>query len=93
MKVNVSFFGLYLWELFQTCDFEWSLVTRRRKFQWPLVSPYLTLLHAPLSHLYVLIIECVVLFLEISAVDPTVLGLTARFQFSSSYVVIACCGP
>lgn len=41
MKVNVSFFGLYLWELFQTCDFEWSLVTRRRKFQWPLIFFFL----------------------------------------------------
>ncbi|THH18566.1 hypothetical protein EW146_g2440 [Bondarzewia mesenterica] len=35
-KVNVAFFGLYIWELFQTSDFEWSLFTGRRKFKWPL---------------------------------------------------------
>ncbi|KAL4241275.1 hypothetical protein ABKN59_000226 [Abortiporus biennis] len=31
------FFGLYIWELFMTCDFEWALITGRRKFTWPLV--------------------------------------------------------
>lgn len=30
-------FGLYVWELFQTSSFEWSLVTRARKFAWPLI--------------------------------------------------------
>ncbi|KAI0080752.1 hypothetical protein K474DRAFT_1589454 [Panus rudis PR-1116 ss-1] len=32
-----TFFGIYLWEIFQTCGFEWSLLTRKRKFTWPLV--------------------------------------------------------
>ena len=31
-----TFLGVYLWELFTTCDFEWSLITGRRKFTWPL---------------------------------------------------------
>ena len=31
-----TFLGLYLWELFTTCDFEWSLIKGRRKFTWPL---------------------------------------------------------
>ena len=30
-------FGIYFWEVFQTSDFEWSLITRARKFSWPLV--------------------------------------------------------
>lgn len=31
-----TFLGVYLWELFTTFDFEWSLITGRRKFTWPL---------------------------------------------------------
>lgn len=33
-----ALFGLYVWELFQTSGFEWSLITRTRRFTWPLVS-------------------------------------------------------
>lgn len=33
-----ALFGLYVWEIFQTSGFEWSLITRTRKFTWPLVS-------------------------------------------------------
>ncbi|KZT12960.1 uncharacterized protein LAESUDRAFT_639262 [Laetiporus sulphureus 93-53] len=32
-----TLFGLYVWEVFQTSGFEWSLITRQRKFTWPLV--------------------------------------------------------
>ncbi|KAF8917820.1 hypothetical protein CPB85DRAFT_1373973 [Mucidula mucida] len=32
--------GVCVWEVFATCDFEWSLLTRRRKFKWPLVSTF-----------------------------------------------------
>lgn len=28
----------YIWELFMTCDFEWSLITRKRKPTWPFRS-------------------------------------------------------
>ena len=31
-----TFLGVYLWELFTTCDFEWSLINGRRRFTWPL---------------------------------------------------------
>lgn len=37
-KIIFAFFGLYIWEMFMTIDFEWSLLTRRRVFHWPLVS-------------------------------------------------------
>ncbi|PFH52681.1 hypothetical protein AMATHDRAFT_74138 [Amanita thiersii Skay4041] len=37
LKLIFSLFGVYVWELFMTCDFEWSLVTRKRSFRWPLV--------------------------------------------------------
>lgn len=37
LKLTYTLFGAYVWELFMTCDFEWSLITRRRRFRWPLV--------------------------------------------------------
>jgi len=37
LKLTYALFGVYVWELFMTCDFEWSLITRRRRFRWPLV--------------------------------------------------------
>lgn len=37
LKLIYALFGVYVWELFITCDFEWTLITRRRKFHWPLV--------------------------------------------------------
>ncbi|KAF9008688.1 hypothetical protein BDQ17DRAFT_1236446 [Cyathus striatus] len=36
-KLIFTLFGLYVWELFLTWDFEWSLIRGRRKFRWPLV--------------------------------------------------------
>ena len=35
-QMMFTFLGVYLWELFTTCTFEWSLITGRRKFTWPL---------------------------------------------------------
>lgn len=37
LKLIFSLFGVYIWELFTTCDFEYSLLSRRRTFRWPLV--------------------------------------------------------
>ncbi|KAF9485378.1 hypothetical protein BDN70DRAFT_903200 [Pholiota conissans] len=39
-QVVFTLFGVYVWELLVTWDFEWSLLTRRRNFRWPLVSPF-----------------------------------------------------
>ncbi|TFY72478.1 hypothetical protein EVG20_g510 [Dentipellis fragilis] len=39
-RVILSCFGLYFWELFETCGFEWSILTGRRRFRWHLVSCY-----------------------------------------------------
>ncbi|KAI0921523.1 hypothetical protein AcW2_006468 [Taiwanofungus camphoratus] len=36
-KLVCALFGVYVWEIFQTSSFEWSLLTGRRKFSWPLV--------------------------------------------------------
>ncbi|KAK0191189.1 hypothetical protein F5146DRAFT_1137979 [Armillaria mellea] len=35
-RLIFAIFGVCLWELFTTCGFEWSLITRRRQFRWPL---------------------------------------------------------
>ena len=37
LKLIFSLFGVYIWELFTTCDFEYSLLSKRRAFRWPLV--------------------------------------------------------
>lgn len=37
-ELLLCLFGLYLWEVLQTSDFEWSLLSRARKFSWPFVS-------------------------------------------------------
>ncbi|KAI9067601.1 hypothetical protein FKP32DRAFT_1755020 [Trametes sanguinea] len=34
VNVVFAFFGLYVWEVFQTSDFEWSVIQRRRKIRW-----------------------------------------------------------
>ncbi|KAF9468960.1 hypothetical protein BDZ94DRAFT_1153057 [Collybia nuda] len=36
LKLIFALFGVYVWELFTTCDFEWSLISGRRRFRWPL---------------------------------------------------------
>ncbi|KIP12849.1 hypothetical protein PHLGIDRAFT_42886, partial [Phlebiopsis gigantea 11061_1 CR5-6] len=36
-KLIFCLFGVYVWEIFQTSGFEWSLITRSRRFSWPLV--------------------------------------------------------
>jgi hypothetical protein len=30
--------GLYAWEFLTSLDFEWDLLTGRKRFRWPLVS-------------------------------------------------------
>jgi len=40
-KLVYALFGLFVWEIFQTCEFEWSLITRRRKFTWPMTFFFL----------------------------------------------------
>ncbi|TFY65101.1 hypothetical protein EVJ58_g2196 [Rhodofomes roseus] len=35
-KLVFALFGVYVWEVFQTSGFEWSLITRTRKLKWPL---------------------------------------------------------
>ncbi|KAJ7095180.1 hypothetical protein B0H15DRAFT_95402 [Mycena belliarum] len=42
VKVIFAFFGIQIWELFTTWGFEWSLLTRRRNFRWPLIFFFLS---------------------------------------------------
>jgi len=41
-QMMFTFLGVYLWELFTTCGFEWSLIKGRRRFTWPLIFFFLT---------------------------------------------------
>jgi len=36
-KLLIVFLGVTIWEIFVTGDFEWSLITGKRRFKWPLV--------------------------------------------------------
>ena len=38
VNVIFVFFGIFIWEFATTWDFELSIITRKRKFTWPLVS-------------------------------------------------------
>lgn len=44
-KLLFVLFGVYLWELTIQMNFEWSLITGRRSFRWPLVSNSTLLMH------------------------------------------------
>jgi hypothetical protein len=44
-KIVFALFGVYVWELSVTSDFEWSLITGRRRFRWPLASSLIVLSH------------------------------------------------
>ncbi|KAF9057380.1 hypothetical protein BJ165DRAFT_1397659 [Panaeolus papilionaceus] len=37
-QMTFAFFGVYVWEVFVTWDFEWSLLTGKRTFRWPLIN-------------------------------------------------------
>ncbi|KAF9449909.1 hypothetical protein P691DRAFT_515225 [Macrolepiota fuliginosa MF-IS2] len=39
-KLVFALFGTYIWEIVLHFDFEWSFITRRRSFRWPLVIFY-----------------------------------------------------
>ncbi|KAJ3723213.1 hypothetical protein C8R42DRAFT_579597 [Lentinula raphanica] len=45
-RVVFCFLGVTIWELFSTCDFEWSLIQGRRKLRWPLVKTFQSKLSA-----------------------------------------------
>ncbi|KAF9528675.1 hypothetical protein CPB83DRAFT_308066 [Crepidotus variabilis] len=40
-KVVHALLGLYVWEFLTTLDFEWEIITGKRKFQWPMISYFL----------------------------------------------------
>lgn len=41
IRLIFALFGLYCWELFSTCTFEWSLIQKKRQFKWPLIFFFL----------------------------------------------------
>jgi hypothetical protein len=69
-----TLFGVYVWELFMTCDFEWSLITRRRRFRWPLVRwlSISTIGHSSDILCCVSYVECVhiLVFVDVTSILP-----------------------
>ncbi|OAX36727.1 hypothetical protein K503DRAFT_694562 [Rhizopogon vinicolor AM-OR11-026] len=37
VKLNHTLFGLYIWEFVISLDFDWAVLTRKKKFRWPLI--------------------------------------------------------
>ncbi|KAH6915143.1 hypothetical protein BKA70DRAFT_1420088 [Coprinopsis sp. MPI-PUGE-AT-0042] len=72
-KIIFTFFGLYLWELFMTCDFEWSLLTLKRRFHWPLLFF--------LFCRYCMLFAFVGLIISLSALTP--INCRALYTFNS----------
>lgn len=72
-KIIFAFFGLYVWELFMTFDFEWSLLTRKRRFHWPLIFFFLCR--------YCMLFAFVGLLISISALTP--INCRALYTFNS----------
>ncbi|TCD71332.1 hypothetical protein EIP91_011103 [Steccherinum ochraceum] len=91
-KLICSLFGLYVWELFQTCGFEWSLVVGRRRFTWPLVrrsihySSSVILTQYALQIFYFLCRYCIffaLIGLLISLSVTTPINCSALYTFNS----------
>ncbi|TFK27079.1 hypothetical protein FA15DRAFT_666815 [Coprinopsis marcescibilis] len=72
-KIIFAFFGLYVWELFMTSDFEWSLLSRKRRFHWPLVFFFLCR--------YCMLTAFVGLIVSLSASSP--INCMAIYTFNS----------
>ncbi|KAI0637840.1 hypothetical protein C8Q77DRAFT_1214825 [Trametes polyzona] len=64
INVTFAFFGLYIWEVFQTSDFELSVITRRRKLRWHWVSFFLFLCR------YCLVLSIVALMASFTVMKP-----------------------
>ncbi|EMD41052.1 hypothetical protein CERSUDRAFT_80692 [Gelatoporia subvermispora B] len=72
-KLMFAVFGVYVWELFQTSAFEWSLFSGKRKFTWPLVPFFLCR--------YCLLLALIGLLISLSVTTP--INCNALFLFNS----------
>lgn len=73
--------GVCVWEVFATCDFEWSILTRRRKFKWPLVSSHSSLSVRSFN-------PRTIEFSESSGRRPCIDPTYAAFFFLSRYCIV-----
>jgi len=81
-KTVFALFGLYLWELFITSEFEWSLLTGSRRFRWPLVFFFLTL--------YCLLFSFIGLIISWSITTPVNCGALFTFNSWTGNMAILC---
>ncbi|KAJ7276202.1 hypothetical protein B0H12DRAFT_1005264 [Mycena haematopus] len=75
-KIIFVFFGMQIWELFMTLEFEWSLLTRQRQFRWPLVLFFF------LSR-YCMLFSFIGLIISLSVRHPVRFETSSLFTFNS----------
>ncbi|KAH9844029.1 uncharacterized protein C8Q71DRAFT_696729 [Rhodofomes roseus] len=73
-KLVFALFGVYVWEVFQTSGFEWSLITRTRKLKWPLVIFFF-------QCRYCLLLSLIGIIISMSVRDP--INCQALYTFNS----------
>ncbi|KAJ7904319.1 hypothetical protein B0H14DRAFT_2662270 [Mycena olivaceomarginata] len=96
-KIIFAFFGMQMWELFMTCDFEWSLLTRRRRFRWPLSNffptiPALVSLYLVFFFLsrYCILFSFIGLIISFSVRSPINCGSLFTFNSWTGNMTILC---
>ncbi|KAJ6629203.1 hypothetical protein B0H10DRAFT_30170 [Mycena sp. CBHHK59/15] len=81
-KIIFALFGVYIWELFMTFGFEWSLLTRRRQFRWPLVFFFLCR--------YCMLFSFIGLIISIAIDHPVNCGALFTFNSWTGNMAILC---
>ncbi|KAJ7283873.1 hypothetical protein C8J57DRAFT_1293850 [Mycena rebaudengoi] len=81
-KIIFVLFGVYIWEVLMTCGFEWSLLTRRRQFRWPLVFFFLSR--------YCMLFSFIGLIISITVAHPVNCGALFTFNSWTGNMAILC---
>ncbi|OCH94261.1 hypothetical protein OBBRIDRAFT_723213 [Obba rivulosa] len=82
-KLMFAVFGVYVWELFQTSTFEWTLLSGKRKFTWPLVIPFFLCR-------YCLLFALIGLLISLSVTSPVNCNALYLFNSWSGNMTILC---
>lgn len=80
--------GVIVWETARTLDFEWSLITRKRRFKWPLVCPLRAFAVALSSLTRFDKIQSASHPLLLSDVQPADIDIRAAFFFLCRYCIL-----
>jgi len=81
-RLILALFGVYVWELFMTWDFEWSLLSKQRQFRWPLVFFFLCR--------YCMLLAFVGLIISLNITTPIDCGALYTFNSWTGNMAILC---